>query len=94
MIVQESVLGMKGIGKPLFPWKQGDLFPGAYLDPSTNLFLLLFFVVQFSITQFSLQTEIHFYFNTFPTETWEEEIDKIKQHGNKTNTATAIKTVM
>lgn len=54
----------------------------------------MFFFVQFSITQFSLKTEIHFYFNTFPTETWEEEIDKIKQHGNKTNTATAIKTVM
>ncbi|XP_037546808.1 integrin alpha-M-like [Nematolebias whitei] len=49
---------------------------------------------KFSITQFSLTTEIHFDFNTFPTETWEEEIDKIKQHSNKTNTATAIKTVM
>ncbi|KAM3592236.1 uncharacterized protein V6R79_015162 [Siganus canaliculatus] len=49
---------------------------------------------QFAIVQFSTNTDIHYYFNTFPTSNWEYYIDRIRQTNGATYTAAAMQRVV
>ncbi|KAM7381652.1 hypothetical protein PAMA_012478 [Pampus argenteus] len=49
---------------------------------------------QFAIAQFSTDAVVHYYFDTFLKNDWENQINKIKQIRGGTNTAQAIKYVV
>uniref|UniRef100_A0A8C6LRR0 VWFA domain-containing protein n=1 Tax=Nothobranchius furzeri TaxID=105023 RepID=A0A8C6LRR0_NOTFU len=49
---------------------------------------------EFSVTQFSSKTTIHYYFDTFPSGNWKYHIDNLKQIIGATATAAAIKKVV
>ncbi|XP_061564407.1 integrin alpha-D-like [Cololabis saira] len=49
---------------------------------------------QFAIVQFSWSSQVHYYFNNFPTSNWQRGIDNIEQKKGGTHTAAAIRTVV
>ncbi|XP_013869359.1 integrin alpha-M [Austrofundulus limnaeus] len=49
---------------------------------------------KFAITQFSSETQTHYYFDTFSTADWKKQIDNIDQMARGTYTAAAIRTVV
>ncbi|KAF3853540.1 hypothetical protein F7725_014228 [Dissostichus mawsoni] len=57
---------------------------------------LLRLEARFSISQFSREPEVHYYFNNFfsGSQSWQSKVDKIRQRGGSTYTAKAIKFVV